>query len=303
MVNQREVAHRLFASEFNASRVEIKGSQDERAPGYVVSPLGAKVNRLFLVGVLTEIENMAQDGGELWRARISDPTGVFTVYAGQYQPEAAAALGSLSPPQYVAVVGKSRTYEPEPGNIFVSVRPETIVVVDEEIRNQWVLDTARQTLSRVQAYRKAQASPAKGEAALVQAGVPAHLASGLSIALERYEGDVDLSYFERAIRDSLTFLLEGGALPTPAAPAQPMVSAKPVVAVKQRKGPGEEVEKKVLTFIESMASQDDKGAQWDQIVARGEAESITEDQIEEALNALMDKGVIYEPILGRLKLA
>jgi DNA replicative helicase MCM subunit Mcm2 (Cdc46/Mcm family) len=74
-----------------------------------------------------------------------------------------------------------------------------------------------------------------------------------------------------------------------------------VSAVAKPKGPGEEVERRVLTLIESMASNDVKGAQWDQIVAHGEKDQLTEDQIEEALNSLMDKGLIYEPILGRLK--
>ena len=151
MAVQREVAHRVFAAEFNSSRVEVKGT-DEKAPSYLISPLGAKMNRVFLCGVLTEVENRAQDG-EMWRARISDPTGVFTVYAGQYQPEASAVLSGLNPPQYVAVVGKCRTYEPEPGSVFVSVRPESITVVDEEIRNNWVFEAAKQTRDRIAAFK------------------------------------------------------------------------------------------------------------------------------------------------------
>ena len=49
------------------------------APSYVVTPLGAKVNRLFVIGVLTDIENVSENG-ELLRAHVSDPTGVFTLY-------------------------------------------------------------------------------------------------------------------------------------------------------------------------------------------------------------------------------
>lgn len=295
----REVAHRVFAAEFNAARVEIKGSQDERSPSYVVTPLGAKINRLFLCGVLTEVETV-NETSDMWRARISDPTGVFTVYAGQYQPEAAAALSALTPPQYVAVVGKSRVYEPEPGNIFVSVRPESVSVVDESVRNQWLLDAARHTWRRVQAWRRAQDIGSRATADLVRGGVPPKEAEGLALALERYEGDVDVAFFQRTVEDALRSLLEdNGGLTLAQAPA---AQSRPVVAARAKpKGPGEEVEKKVLGFIESMAAADDKGAQWDLIVAQGEKDSLTEDQIEEALNALMDKGLIYEPILGRLK--
>lgn len=293
-VNQREVAHRLFAAEYNASRVEIKGT-DERAPSYLVSPLGAKVNRVFFCGVLTEVENKAQEG-EMWRARVSDPTGVFTVYAGQYQPEAAAILSGLSPPQYVAVVGKCRTYEPEPGNVFVSVRPETVTVVDEDVRNQWVFDTARHTWARAQAMRQAAALSQPTLAELHQLGLTPLMAAGVQLARERYGGDVDVEFFERQVRDALSFLLEDGkGLGAPATP-RPMVAAKP-----KTRGPGEEVEQRVLGYVESMAAGDEKGAQWDLIVAQGEKDRLTEEQIEEALNSLMDKGLVYEPILGRLK--
>jgi uncharacterized protein len=308
MAIQREVAHRVFAAEFNAARVELKGNQDERAPSYVVTPLGAKINRVLICGVLTECENVSQDGGEMWRARVSDPTGVFTVYAGQYQPEAAAQLSQLSPPQYVAVVGKSRTYEPEPGNIFVSVRPEAITVVDESVRNQWLLDAAKHTLDRVRSFRRAQRDGLRTKADLQRAGLNELAADGLALALERYEGDVDVEFFQRSVQDALQFVLEDGqGLTIKSAPpaGEPRATPKPLVSVAPKapkpKGPGEEIEKKVLSYIEAMASQDEKGAQWDLIVEQGEKDKLTEDQIEEALNALMDKGLIYEPILGRLK--
>ena len=103
----REVAWRLFAGEYNDSNLEAGGGGD-RAPTYVVTPLGARVNRLFVVGVLTDVENVGTDGQPMWRARITDPTGTFHVYAGQYQPEAAAKLAKIKPPAFAAVAGKSR---------------------------------------------------------------------------------------------------------------------------------------------------------------------------------------------------
>src|SRR5687767_1598019 len=87
---QRETAHRAFAQEFNASRVTLEGA-GEKDPTFLVTPLGAKINRVHIVGVCTDVEPVGESG-EVWRARVSDPTGVFTVYAGNYQPEAAHAL-------------------------------------------------------------------------------------------------------------------------------------------------------------------------------------------------------------------
>src|SRR5688572_3898869 len=198
MALQRETAHRLFAAEFNQSRTEIKG-QGEKDPSFLVSPLGAKVNRLHIVGVVTDVEAVG-GSGEVYRARISDPTGVFTVYAGQYQPEAAQALSQLQPPQYVAITGKARTYEPEPGSVFVSVRPESVTVVDQATRDQWVLDTARRTGERLKA---AQAAAAGGDAAAVQAlGVPRSAAEGAVIAREHY-GPADTHRFGSMARQAV----------------------------------------------------------------------------------------------------
>ncbi|MCK5261843.1 MAG: hypothetical protein KAJ44_06655, partial [Thermoplasmatales archaeon] len=78
---KRQPARRIFAGEYNDSTVEIKGS-GEKTPSYVVTPLGSKVNRLFAIGVLTDVENVSEDG-EFVRAHISDPTGVFTLYSGR----------------------------------------------------------------------------------------------------------------------------------------------------------------------------------------------------------------------------
>ncbi|QHS17993.1 DNA-binding protein [haloarchaeon 3A1-DGR] len=144
----REVARRVFATEFNDAGYTFKESEDERAPVYSLLPTGESANRVFFVGTLTEKDDVGEDN-EYWRGRIVDPTGTFFVYAGQYQPEAANTLRELEPPAYVAVVGKPRTYETDDGSINVSVRPESITRVDAVVRDRWVTETAERTLERV----------------------------------------------------------------------------------------------------------------------------------------------------------
>jgi RPA family protein len=150
-VPSREVARRVFAEEFNDASYTFKESDDERAPVYALLPTGERANRVFLVGTLTEKEDVGEDS-EYWRGRIVDPTGTFFAYAGQYQPDAAGALRELEPPAYVAVVGKPRTYETDDGQVNVSVRPESITQVDAATRNRWVVETAERTLERVAAF-------------------------------------------------------------------------------------------------------------------------------------------------------
>jgi RPA family protein len=150
-VPTREVAHRVFAEEFNDASYTFKESDDDRAPVYLLLPTGEQANRIFFVGTLTETDDVGQDN-EYWQGRIVDPTGTFFVYAGQYQPEAASALRELEPPAYVAVVGKPRTYETDDGSITVSVRPESITTVDAATRDRWVVETAERTIDRIEAF-------------------------------------------------------------------------------------------------------------------------------------------------------
>lgn len=305
---QREAAHRLFAIEFNASKKEIKG-QGEKDPSFIVTPLGAKVNRLHIVGVCTDVEPVGESG-EVWRARISDPTGVFTVYAGNYQPEAAQALSQLQPPQYVAVTGKARTYEPEPGSIFVSVRPESVTVVDQATRDQWVLDTARRTSERLKA---AKAAMAGGDATAVQAqGVARSAAEGAVIARDHY-GPADTHRFGSMARQAVSHLLGGGDMPvhrieappagaTNAPPVEPAAWKPPAAPPKptaEQEAATEALDNAVLAHVKRLEGA--KGARWDDILGAAAGAGVTAEDVEEALNRLMDKGLVYEPTLGVLK--
>ena len=150
-VPTREVARRAFAAEFNDATYTFKESDDDRAPVYSLLPTGQPANRVFVAGTLTETEDVGNDS-EYWRGRIVDPTGTFFTYAGQYQPEATSVLREAETPAYVTVVGKPRTYETDEGDVNVSLRPESISVVDGETRNRWVVETADRTLDRIEAF-------------------------------------------------------------------------------------------------------------------------------------------------------
>ncbi|MFQ6054832.1 MAG: RPA family protein [Methanosarcinales archaeon] len=149
---KREVARRVFAQEFRESDLFFKESEEEFAPNYLITPTGAKCNRVFIVGVLTEKDKIGEEV-DYWRGRVADPTGAFYVYAGQYQEEAARALADIEPPEFISVVGKVSVYEPEGGDgtKLNSIRAESINVVDANTRDRWVMDTARHTIKRLNA--------------------------------------------------------------------------------------------------------------------------------------------------------
>ncbi|MEF8777788.1 MAG: hypothetical protein V5A36_02635 [Natronomonas sp.] len=184
---RREVAYRLFAAEFDDSELSYSESDEERAPNYVVTPTGARVNRLFAVGVLTEIEDV---NPEMVRGRVVDPTGAFVTYAGQYQPDALAFLERADPPLFLSLSGKARTYEPEDGDqIYTSVRPEAVSEVDADTRDRWIVTTAERTIERIGIVASAIESGLSGErlqSSLMEAGVDERLAEGVTLAVDHY---------------------------------------------------------------------------------------------------------------------
>lgn len=150
---EREPARRVFASELRECRYQFKDGEDEKSPTFVLLPTGERCNRIFLIGTLTEKTRQGEQN-MFYRGRVVDPTGTFFVMAGSYQPEAMQQIAKIETPAFVAVIGKPSLYRKDEASApMVSVRVESITVVDKETRDLWVLDAAERTLDRVDALR------------------------------------------------------------------------------------------------------------------------------------------------------
>jgi RPA family protein len=309
-MNAREVAWRVFSEEYNSSTLEYTG-EGEKPASYVITPLGAKVNRMLVIGVATDIESIGDEGRPRYRARVADPTGTFYVSAGEYQPSAAASLSKMSPPAFVAVVGKSRAYTPEEGVKYLSIRPERVVEVDAQARDYWILETAKSTLLRIEAMKDAMdmAQPSIGE--LMKLGYPENLADGIVRALEYYK-DIDLDRFRNSVRDALSSVLPGkwsgaeeaGPPARKAQPKRPEAEASEGAPEGDEEmtavGVGADEEGVVLDLIEKLDAGG-KGAPWDKVVEAAKAKRIDKVRLEEVVANLLDKGDVYEPELGTMK--
>jgi len=281
----REVAWRVFAGEYNDSTyVFTEGG--ERAPSYVVTPLGARINRLLVVGVITEVENIATEEEPMWRARLSDPTGTYYLSAGQYQPEASQQLAKLEPPAFVAVMGKSRVYSPEEGTIYVSIRPEMVKKVDESLRDFWVLEASKDLRNRIAAMTEAQQMDPLTKEGLIALGYKERLADGIVRAKQHYL-DLDVEKYSTMLIDSLRYLL-------------PEFRGEAEVKEEKVDEDKEDRESTVLELIESL-DKNGKGAPWEEILTGAKKGGIKKDELEEIANELLDKGLVYEPVLGRMK--
>jgi RPA family protein len=281
-MSEREVARRVFAREFNDSNLQ-QGDPADRSPNFIVTPAGVICNRVFIVGVLTEVENIGVEGQSMYRARIADPTGVFTVYAGEYQPSAALFLSTVKTPAYVAVVGKTRVFNPEKDAFYMSVRPEEINLVDEYVRNRWVYMTALFTLEAARNMERAMESGLRGSE------LERHMRSytidsvGIASALDHYMITADrMGAYRQMVMDALATIVDAAPPESPRASGDGMA----------------------LAIIEDMIKRLDRGdgVSYEALLDAAEKLGYEEAAVEKTLNALMDGGRCYEPRIGILKL-
>ena len=272
----REVAWRIFAGEYSEANHIIHG-KEEKAPKYVITPMGAKVNRLFVVGVLTDVENIGKEGIR-WRARIADPTGIHNVYAEPFNPEVASLLADMEAPSYVAVAGKVRIYEPEEGSVYLSMRAEEVKSVDAFLRDYWIVQAARNLKMRIDAMKEAKSMSTPSIRQLRELGYPLKVAEGVLEAM-RYYKDIDIEHYEFLLREALSYIS---------------------IEKKESSKEVKEAEEKLLAIIKEL--QGEEGAEWDAVIEQASKEGIERSIAEEAIANLMEDGIIYEPELGKLKM-
>ncbi|MEE9489488.1 MAG: hypothetical protein V3V91_03510 [Thermoplasmata archaeon] len=280
---RREVAWRVFAKEYSDSDFQFSEG-GERSPSYVVTPLGAKINRLFVVGVITDIDNVGSDDQPMWRARLSDPTGVYVLSAGLYQPEAARTLSGIEPPTFAAVMGKTRVYSPEEGTLYLSIRPEMIRTTNDAVRNYWTLECCRSLRTRLDAVAEAFKMDPLTKEGLVALGHSERIADGIVRAVDHY-GTVDLEKYRLMLVDALKYLLP---------------ESRPAPPEEKDEEEKSELDEYVLELIGKLDT-DGKGADWETLLEASKKDGVQKDDLEQTVNSLLDNGRAYEPVIGKLK--
>lgn len=315
----REVAWRIFASEYNASTLDVKGD-GERAPSYVITPLGAKVNRIMVVGVLTDKQNVGTETEPMWRALLSDGTDRFYIYAGKFSPEAVQIISNLQTPCIVAIIGKCRTYTPQGGNMYVSLRPEQIVEVTPELRDYWIVETAKSTLKRIELTEEALEIDTPSKDDLRIHGFSLNMADGISQAISHY-GKIDTNRYRGMLLEVLGQAAsdEGVSMPTGdqmfSAPEEfnidedEMIPAEEEIIPSQTKEEeqtlqaqldDDQKEELILKLIDTLDTTK-KGAPLTELAREAAKSNIGESELEEITNSLLDKGMVYEPTIGKMK--
>ena len=302
----REAAWRVTSRELESSLEEEKGS-GERAASYLLSPFGARMNRVLVVGTLSPAEAVGRDEAQaFWRARLADPIGAVAVTAGSFQPRAMAQLRAASSPRPALVVGKVHLYRGRDGVGYVSVRAEGVRSLSESEERGILADTVRQTLDRLDLVERIEKGVALTDAEARRDGIPAAWVRAAREALRRYP-NVDRPAFRRELRAAVRRIAgDSGPAVAPAPPptvtvtrAPPARPAPPPPTAQERAE-----ESLFLDLLDEVAEVSVDGyADLKEVLFRIAARGLVSDRAETVLNRLEEEGVVEEPIVGKLRRA
>ena len=288
MAFERMKAMRLFAAELRATTIEVqKKGGDQYESQLYLTQTGLKASRVMIVGTATEIEDIGTDGS-FYRMRVSDPTGVFFVTAGQYQPEAASFMQGLigKLPAFVTVIGKASLYTPKEGTVLTSIRAEKVVLADENIRNTWLVETAKATLDRLAALKTNTALGLEVDTAYPDKEDYKQIVKTVLLSMKSDVGVLPhphLQFLRYLLLQQLRHLLPPETKPAAKAPSDGPMSLEDMKNF---------VEQKII------ATNKGKGVKLETLGNPCKGAGMTLMQLEAALKGLMDEGRIYEPKVG-----
>lgn len=311
--NRRQTAIRVFAREFYESSLP-DGGQGEFDPRFIVTKLGARINRMLVAGLIERMECRETERGTMYRGAVRDPTGLHMWSVGSFRPELHTEMEEIlsrfeaGDRFLMACVGKASHYENDDGGIFCSMQMEDFSIIDRDTYATWLVEAADHTMRRIDAHAKASAAEGSDAEALRQAEVPADLIDGLGLALNHY-GEWDPEGYKVGVLQALaaaqgrlvSFEEHEAAAPaveTPAAGDAP-AAAETAKAEKAAEpvAPGD-LEAVVLEIITQHAGAE--GINYDAIMGQCKSRGLTDEpEIEDAVNSLLhDKGEIMEPRFG-----
>jgi len=315
--SRRQTAIRLFAREFYESSLP-DGGQGEYDPRFVVTKLGAKVNRMFVAGVIERLERRDTERGPMFSGAVRDPTGLHLWSVGSFRPELHIEMEELvarfegGDRFLMACIGKSNHYTTEDGGFRCRMQMEDYAIIDREIYANWLVETADQTMRRIDALSKAKSVENTDANALRDAGVPTDLIDGLGLALNHY-GEWDAEGYKVGVLQALS-AAEGRVVSFEEHEAE---SSEPKVVEETVEETAEEVpdssetkpdqtdssdvESVVLEIIKTHAGAE--GIDYDSIMKHCAQRGLSdEDAIEDTIYTLRDdKCEIMEPRFGWFK--
>ncbi|MEL0265856.1 MAG: hypothetical protein VW945_00040 [Candidatus Poseidoniales archaeon] len=297
----RQPAHLLLASEFGSATLHEKGS-GEYDPSFVITKLGAKVNRIVAAGLLERLElRETSNGSSLYQGQLRDPTGLHYFSVGEYNSEMMQELAHQwterlddGEPLLVMMTSKTRWYQTDEGAVYTSLRPEEACVVSREVYANWLLDACEATMTRMNQFT----SSLEVEPTLDAYG-RAELPTSLLAARNHY-GEVDLEPFKLNLMQALD-IAEGRieAATTP----PPMMSLPDGGDGESEPSAGGDQDVQAF-LLQAIGHLDQgEGVTFDTLLKNAVARGFVREVAEAKLDDMLDAGTLEEPRFGWFRLA
>ena len=298
---KRQPAWHILASEFSEATLNEKGS-GEYDPSFVITKLGAKVNRVVVAGLLERLEvRETSNGSSLYQGQMRDPSGVHYFSVGDYASESMRELTlelvkkiEAGEPVLLLMVAKSKWYQTDEGAIYTSLRPEEACEIDAQQYALWLTRTCEDTLQRMKHFTDSLSAEPTREG-MVAAEIPEHMIDGLLVARNHY-GDIEIENYTLNIMQALD-IAEGRM----EAASQPVAAPAPSTDAYGESGDaaagGEnEVKDTIVSIIEQLDQGD--GVDFETVLTNTVARGFDRTLAEEKLDELSNEGTLHEPRFG-----
>jgi len=305
--SRRQPAIRLLAQEFGESSMSEKGP-GEFDPGFVVTKLGTRVNRLLVAGLLEGLAPMETSGGIMWRGQLRDASGVHHFSVGHFDSEEIqayteelAALLESGDPLLLMMVAKGRCYTTEEGAVYTNMRPEEIAVIDRSRYANWLVEVSEETMKRITDH-DAAATLAPSRQAYAEAGIASNMIEGLLAAREFY-GDIDTEVYRLMVMRALD-IAEGKR-----EVSESTWDKKPTATLDiDRVESGDDTDdgsqslsETVVLIVEQL--DDGKGVDLETVLAACDSRGFDRKLAETAVDDLVNQGTLSEPRFSWFKLS
>tara|TARA_B110000444_G_scaffold254379_2_gene286787 strand:+ start:21104 stop:22003 length:900 start_codon:yes stop_codon:yes gene_type:complete len=297
----------MLASEFGESTLHQQGS-GEFDPLFVITKLGAKVNRLVVAGLLERLEpRETSNGATLWQGQIRDPSGLHYFSVGDYAPESMRELtvqlsSRVDDGETIMLImtAKARYFQSEEGAVYTSLRPEEAAIISRSTYCEWLVKAADGMLNRISDQEKS-VSLEKSLDALRSSGIPEHMCENILLANEHY-GDIDLETYRLNIMQTLDIAenrIPSAVTPTPAAQVNLDVGSGEV-DVTDSSGEALDLKQVILDLISRL--DQGEGVDFDTLLSNAAARGHDRDAAEASLDDLSEEGTVHEPRFGWFKI-
>lgn len=295
---RRQPAWHMLASEFSEATLNEKGS-GEYDPSFVITKLGAKVNRVLVAGLLERLEvRETSNGSTLYQGQMRDPSGLHYFSVGDYASESMRELTlslvektETGEPVLLLMTAKARWYQTDEGAVYTSLRPEEACEIDAKTYALWLTRASEGTLQRMKIHNDSLSAEPTVEG-LKASGVPEHMVEGLLLSRNHY-GEFDTEGYTLNVMQALD-IAEGRmeAASQPAPPPQTRLGGDDSSAESD-----EDDVKETLVAIIGQLDQGD-GVDFETVLTNAGARGIDRQLAESKLDELSNEGTLHEPRFG-----